>query len=61
MVSGELLRATTSAPGNDSLTGLFYGGGFTLLGKQLIGFAAVAAWTAVTITIIFFIIKDSGG
>lgn len=51
------LFATTSAPGNDTLTGFFYGGGFTLLGKQLIGFAAVAAWTAVTITIAFFIIK----
>lgn len=49
--------ATTSAPGNDSLTGLFYGGGLTLLGKQLLGFAAVAAWTAVTITITFLIIK----
>ncbi len=51
------LFATTSAPGNDTLTGFFYGGGFTLLGKQLVGFAAVAAWTAVTITIAFFIIK----
>lgn len=51
------LFATTSAPGNDTLTGFFYGGGFTLLGKQLIGFVAVAAWTAVTITIAFFIIK----
>lgn len=51
------LFATTSAPGNDTLTGLFYGGGFSLLGKQLIGFAAVAAWTAVTITIAFLIIK----
>ncbi len=51
------LFATTSAPENDTLTGLFYGGGFSLLGKQLIGFAAVAAWTAVTITIAFFIIK----
>ena len=51
------LFATTSAPGNDTLTGLFYGGGFTLLGKQLIGFGAVASWTAVTITIAFFIIK----
>lgn len=37
------LFATTSAPGNDDLVGLFYGGGFTLLGKQLIGFAAVAS------------------
>ncbi|MCD8395861.1 MAG: ammonium transporter [Lachnospiraceae bacterium] len=51
------LFATTSAPGNDTLTGLFYGGGFSLLGKQLTGFVAVAAWTAVTITITFSIIK----
>ncbi|MCD8073694.1 MAG: ammonium transporter [Lachnospiraceae bacterium] len=51
------LFATTSAPGNDTLTGLFYGGGFGLLGTQLIGFVAVAAWTAVTITITFSIIK----
>lgn len=55
------LFATTSAPGNDTLTGLFYGGGFTLLGKQLIGFGAVASWTAVTITIAFFIIKATVG
>ena len=55
------LFATTSAPGNDSLTGLFYGGGFELLGIQLLGFAAVAAWTAVTITIAFFIIKATAG
>ena len=51
------LFATTSAPGNDELVGLFYGGGFTLLGKQLIGFAAVAAWTVVTITITFLVIR----
>ena len=51
------LFATTSAPGNDTLVGLFYGGGFTLLGIQLLGVLAVAAWTAVTITITFLIIK----
>ena len=55
------LFATTTAPGNDSLTGLFYGGGFDLLGKQLIGFAAVAAWTTITITIAFLIIKATIG
>ena len=55
------LFATTSAPGNDELVGLFYGGGFTLLGKQLIGFAAVAAWTVVTITITFFVIRAAVG
>ncbi|MDE7178231.1 MAG: ammonium transporter [Lachnospiraceae bacterium] len=51
------LFATTSAPGNDSVVGLFYGGGFHQLGLQLLGFAAVAAWTAVTITIAFLVIK----
>ena len=55
------LFATTSAPGNDTLVGLFYGGGFTLLGIQLLGVIAVAAWTAVTITITFLIIKASVG
>ena len=55
------LFATTSAPGNDDLVGLFYGGGFTLLGKQLIGFAAVAAWTVVTITITFLVIRATVG
>ena len=55
------LFATTSAPGNDDLVGLFYGGGFTLLGKQLIGFAAVAAWTVVTITITFLVIRAAVG
>ena len=55
------LFATTTAPGNDSITGLFYGGGFTQLGIQLTGFAAVALWTAVTITIAFLIIKACVG
>ena len=51
------LFATTSAPGNDSVVGLFYGGGWKQLVLQLLGFAAVAAWTAVTITITFIVIK----
>ena len=51
------LFATTTAPGNDSLTGLFYGGGWELLGLQCIGVLSVAAWTAVTITITFLVIK----
>lgn len=55
------LFATTSAPGNDSVVGLFYGGGLKQLGLQLLGFAAVAAWTAVTITIAFLIIKATIG
>ena len=55
------LFATTSAPGNDTLTGLFYGGGFSLLGKQLVGVIAVIAWTAVSITICFFLLKKTLG
>lgn len=55
------LFATTSAPGNDTVRGLFYGGGFKQLGIQLLGFVTVAAWTAVTITIAFVIIKKTIG
>lgn len=37
--------------------GLFYGGGFDLLGIQLLGMVSIIAFTAVTITITFLIIK----
>ncbi len=50
------LFATDTAPDSE-IVGLFYGGGFTQLGIQLVGFASVAAWTALTITIAFLIIK----
>ena len=62
------LFATNSAPGysiadsnGNELVGLFYGGGFKLLGLQLTGFVSVAAWTAVTITIVFLVIKATLG
>lgn len=62
------LFATNSAPGysiadskGNELVGLFYGGGFKLLGLQLTGFVSVAAWTAVMITIVFLIIKATLG
>ncbi len=55
------LFATTSAPGNDTLTGLFYGGGLELLGIQILGMLAVIAWTAVTITLAFLLIKATMG
>ncbi len=51
------LFATTSAPGNDELVGLFYGGGFKLLGIQFIGFISVAAWAGITMCIVFTVIK----
>ena len=41
--------------------GLFYGGGFELLGIQLLGMGAVIAWTAVTITIAFLLIRATVG
>ena len=62
------LFATNAAPGysianasGKELVGLFYGGGFELLGLQLLGFASVALWTAVTITIAFLVIKKLVG
>ncbi len=58
------LFATSSAPGysiasasGKTLVGLFYGGGFELLGLQALGFISVAAWTAVTMTLVFLAIK----
>ena len=54
------LFATTTAP-ECTLSGLFYGGGFELLGTQLIGIVAVLAWTAVTMFIAFKIIDKTVG
>lgn len=65
------LFATDAAPGykiakNGGASGiagegLFYGGGFELLSKQLLGVLTVGTWTAVTITITFFAIKATIG
>ena len=63
------LFATKSAPGyaiqeaSDGIAaeGLFYGGGFTQLGLQLLGFVSVAAWAAAAITVTFVIIKHTLG
>ena len=41
--------------------GLFYGGGFKQLGLQLLGMFSTAAWTAVTITLSFLVIKKIFG
>ncbi|MCM1007742.1 MAG: ammonium transporter [Ruminococcus flavefaciens] len=41
--------------------GLFYGGGFELLGKQLLGVLAVGGWTVVTMFIVFQVIKHTIG
>lgn len=62
------LFATDAAPGyrvanasGETITGLFYGGGFELLALQSLGFVTVAAWTAVTITVTFLVIKKTAG
>ena len=54
------LFATSTAP-ESVLTGLFYGGGFELFGKQLLGVLTVTAWTAVTMTLVFLVIKKTIG
>ena len=45
----------------DTEKGLFYGGGAKLLGVQCLGILSILAWTAVTMFIVFFIIKKTVG
>ena len=58
------LFATETAPGfamAGITEGLFYGGGFKLLGLQLLGALTVGAWAAIMITITFLVIKATIG
>ncbi len=62
------LFATDSTPtysladaAGEKLLGLFYGGGFKLLGIQFLGMGATILWTLVTILITFTIIKKTLG
>ena len=41
--------------------GLFYGGGFRQLGIQALAVIVILAWTAVMMTIVFFVIKKTVG
>lgn len=45
----------------DTTTGLFYGGGLGQLAYQVVGIVSILAWTAVTITITFLVIKKTIG
>lgn len=53
------LLANPDAPAG--LRGLFYTGDGSLLGVQVFGIAAILLWTAVTMTLTFFIIKKTVG
>lgn len=54
------LFATDTVPEN-TVNGLFYGGGFTQLGLQCLGIVSVLAWTAVTMFIVFKLIDKTIG
>ena len=53
------LLANPSAPAG--LEGLFYTGSAKLLGVQTLGIVAILAWTAVMMTLTFFVIKKTVG
>jgi Amt family ammonium transporter len=46
---------------NGDFTGLFYGGGVSLLATQMIGIISVAAWITVTMFIVFGVLKATIG
>ncbi|RMD81437.1 MAG: ammonium transporter, partial [Chloroflexi bacterium] len=48
-------------PGNTGTTGLFYGGGLTLLISQVVGVVAIGFWTVATAALMFFALKATIG
>ena len=54
--AGTLLTGLLAVDG-----GAFYGGGFQFFGVQCLGVAVTAVWTAVTITIVFQVLKHTVG
>lgn len=62
--TGTLLVGIFAFPGSNETFangGLIYGGGFAYLGTQALGVISVIAWVAVTMSIVFFIIKKTIG
>ncbi len=62
------LFATSAAPGysiadknGNTLVGLFFGGGFKLLGLQALGVVSILGWAGCAITVTFLIIKKTTG
>ena len=49
------------ATGGTTAKGLFYGGGFTFFGTQLLGVLCTIAWTAAIITVVFLLIRKTVG
>lgn len=47
--------------GSGEKLGVFYGGGFKFFGTQVLGVVSVIAWVAVTMTIIFTVLKKTIG
>jgi Amt family ammonium transporter len=47
--------------GMGPITGLFYGGGFSQLGVQLLGAGAVSAWSFITMGALFYLMKITIG
>lgn len=62
-IVGTLLVGLFATGGGEyqGVKGLFYGGGFKLLGTQALGILAIVAWVVVTMTIVFFVIKKTVG
>ena len=59
--SGTLLTGLFSCGNNGVEKGLFYGGGWHLLGVQALGVVSVIAWVVVTMTAVFLLIKKTIG
>ncbi len=47
--------------GDSAQKGLFYGGGFNMLGVQLLGVVCIAAWTILCMVVLFQILKHTCG
>ncbi|HYF64903.1 MAG TPA: ammonium transporter [Herpetosiphonaceae bacterium] len=66
-VFGTLAVGLFASPAVGALTGmgdaagLFYGGGFGLLGTQALGVLAVGAWAFISMFLVFFILKKTLG
>lgn len=61
MIGTLLVGVFACGVGESDVKGLLYGGGFDLLGIQALGVLCIAAWTTVTMLIVFFVIKKTIG